>query len=118
VAYSRVHGTWNIQFQHGVRFTSGTRTENRWDEVTRAHIITTSDGRWGEDIFFVLEGTEGKGCVVPHDAAVRTKLLREMQTRFEGIDNRKVIEAMGSTSRTTFIIWEKPAASNERPSEP
>jgi hypothetical protein len=42
----------------------------------------------------VLEGTEGKGCVVPHDDTVRTKLLREMQTRFEGIDNRKVISEM------------------------
>ena len=35
-----------------------------------------------------------------------------MQARFEGIDDRKVIEAMGSTSRATFIIWEKPGAGN------
>jgi hypothetical protein len=94
------------------------RDEVRWDEVTRAHIITTSAGPWGEDVFFVLEGTEGKGCAVPHDAAVRTKLLQEMQARFAGIDDRKVIEAMGSTSRATFIIWEKPGAGNERLNEP
>jgi hypothetical protein len=65
----------------------------------------------------VLEGTEGRGCTVPHAAAVRTKLLQEMQARLEGIDDRKVIEAMGSTSRATFIIWEKPGAGNERPSK-
>ena len=94
------------------------RDEVHWDDVTRAYIITTSDGPWGEDVFFVLEGTEGKGCVVPHDAAVRTKLLEEMQARFDGIDNRKVVEAMGSTSRATFTIWEKPGAENERPGEP
>lgn len=94
------------------------RDEVRWGEVTCARIITTSDGPWGEDVFFVLEGTDGKGCVVPHDAAVRTRLLQEMQARFEGIDDRKVIEAMGSTSRATFIIWKKPGAGNERPSEP
>jgi hypothetical protein len=99
-------------------FTNKGRDELRWDEVTRAHIITTSAGPWGEDVFFVLEGTEGKGCAVPHDAAVRTKLLQEMQARFEGIDDRKVIEAMGSTSRATFIIWENPGAGNERPSKP
>lgn len=93
------------------------RDELRWDEVTRAHITTTSAGPWGEDVYFVLEGTEGKGCVVPHDAAVRTELLQEMQARFEGIDDRKVIEAMGSTSRATFIIWEKPGAGNECPSK-
>lgn len=94
------------------------RDEVRWVEVTRARIITTSDGPWGEDVLFVLEGTEGKGCVVPHDAAVRTKLLQEMQARFEGIDDRKVIEAMGSTGRATFVIWEKRGIGNERPSEP
>ena len=56
--------------------------------------------------------------MVPHDDAVRTKLLQEMQARFEGIDDRKVIEAMGSTSRATFVIWERPSVGNERPSEP
>ena len=94
------------------------RDEVRWDEVTRARIITTSAGPWGEDVFFVLEGTGGRGCVVPHDAAVRTKLLQEMQARFGGIDDRKVIEAMGSTSRATFNIWERPVAGSEHPSKP
>lgn len=94
------------------------RDQVRWDEVTRARLITTSAGPWGEDVFFVLEGTGGKGCVVPHDAAVRTKLFEEMQARLEGIDDRKVIEAMGSTSRATFIIWEKPDAGAEHQSKP
>lgn len=91
------------------------RDEVRWDEVTRARIITTDAGPWGEDVFFVLESTEGKGCAIPHAAAVRTKLLEEMQARFEGIDDRKVIEAMGSTSRAAFTIWEKLSAANELP---
>jgi hypothetical protein len=101
-----------------VVITNKGRDEVRWDEVTRARIITTSAGPWGEDVFFVLEGAEGKGCAVPHDAAVRTKLLQELQARFEGIDNRKVIEAMGSTSRATFAICEKPGAGSEHPSKP
>jgi hypothetical protein len=81
------------------------RDEVLWANVTRARIATTSAGPWGEDVWFVLEGPEGKGCIVPHDAVVRTKLLEEMQARLAGIDDRKVIEAMGSTSENTFIIY-------------
>jgi hypothetical protein len=97
------------------------RDEVRWTAVSRARIITTSAGPWGEDVWFVLEGPEGKGCIVPHDAVVRTKLLAEMNARLPGIDDRKVIEAMGSTSDRTFVIWESAttvpntAASNKEP---
>jgi hypothetical protein len=83
------------------------RDEVQWANLTRVRIITTSAGPWGEDVYFVLDATEGKGCIVPHDAAVRTNLLEEMQARLAGIDDRKVIEAMGSTSKNSFIIWEK-----------
>jgi hypothetical protein len=44
--------------------------------------------------------------MVPHDAVLRTKLLAEMRARLPGIDDRKVIEAMGSTSDRSFVIWE------------
>jgi hypothetical protein len=86
-------------------FTDKGRDEVLWADVTRARIVTTSAGPWGEDAWFVLEGPEGRGCIVPHDAAVRTKLLEEMQARLAGVDDRKVIEAMGSTSQNTFIIY-------------
>jgi hypothetical protein len=89
------------------------RDEVRWANVTRARIITTSAGPWAEDVFFVLETTEGKGCIVPHDAAVRTKLLEEMQARLPGIDDRKVVEAMGSTSANTFIIFTRDRGGSE-----
>ena len=54
----------------------------------------------------MLESTGGKGCIVPHEAAVRTKLLEEMQARLAGVNDSKVIEAMGSTDKSTFVIWE------------
>jgi hypothetical protein len=87
------------------------RDEARWAEISRARIITTSAGPWGEDVYFVLESKEGKGCVIPHDAVVRTKLLEEMQARLTGVDDRKVIEAMGSTRNNSFVIWELPTKS-------
>jgi hypothetical protein len=83
------------------------RDEILWAHVTRARIITTGGGPWVEDVYFVLEGEGGKGCVVPHDAAVRTKLLEEIHAKLAGVDDRKVIEATGCTSKSSFVIWEK-----------
>jgi hypothetical protein len=98
----------NIQVDDGgvIVVTDKGSDEVRWADVTRVRIITTSAGPWGEDVYFVIESTEGKGCVVPHEAAVRTKLLEEMRARLAGVDDRKVIEAMGSTSGNSFVIWE------------
>jgi hypothetical protein len=34
-----------------------------------------------------------------------------MQARLPGVDDRKVIEAMGPKSKNTFLIWESPTKS-------
>ena len=78
-----------------------------WGEIQRVRILTTDAGPWSEDVFFLLEGAANKGCAVPHDAAVRTKLLEELQSRLKGVRDEKVIEAMGCTSNNSFTIWEK-----------
>jgi hypothetical protein len=102
-----------VQVDYGgvIVVTDNGRNKVRWAELTRARIITTGAGPWGEDVYFVLESAKGKGCVIPHDAAVRTKLLEEMQARLTGVDDRKVVEAMGSTSNNTFVVWELPKKS-------
>ncbi len=81
-----------------------------WPLIERVRILTTSGGPFVEDVFFVLEASNGKGCVVPHAAAVRTKLLEELETRLPGVRDNKVIEAMGCASDNSFTIWEKPGA--------
>jgi len=78
-----------------------------WKDVKEIRIITTDEGPYVEDVFFVLEGNEGSGCLVPHDAAVRTNLLEELQTRFPELDDELVIKAMGCTSNNSFLLWEK-----------
>ena len=80
-----------------------------WPLIERVRILTTSGGPFVEDVFFVLEASNGKGCVVPHAAAVRTGLLEELQSRLPGVRDDKVIEAMGCTSDNSFTIWEKTA---------
>ena len=83
------------------------REQIKWDEVVEIRIITTDEGPFREDVFFALVGTNGKGCLVPHDAAARTKLLEEVQVRFAGLDNVTLIKAMGSTSNDNFLVWKK-----------
>jgi hypothetical protein len=78
-----------------------------WSDIQRVRILTTDAGPWSEDAFFLLEAAGNKGCAVPNDAAVRTKLLDELQTRLKGVRDEKVIEAMGCTSNNSFTIWEK-----------
>jgi hypothetical protein len=77
-----------------------------WNEIERVRILTTDSGPWTEDVFFLLEAAADKGCAVPHDAAVRTKLLEALQSRL-GVRDDKVIEAMGCASNNSFTIWEK-----------
>ena len=79
-----------------------------WSEVQRVRIHTTSTGPWVEDVFFLLDGPDGRGCAVPHSAAVRTQLLEKLQARLSGVCDDKVIEAMSCTTENSFTIWEKP----------
>ena len=85
------------------------REEVAWNDVTEIRIITTSGGPFTEDVFFALTRSDGKGCLVPHAAAVRTKLLEELQKRFPGLNDKAVIEAMGCTSNNSFLLWKRAA---------
>lgn len=92
-----------------LRVDGNVREQVSWQEVTEIKIITTDDGPYREDVFFALVGDGNNGCLVPHDAAVRTHLLEELQKRFPGLDDKMVIRAMGSTSNNTFVIWKDAA---------
>jgi len=84
------------------------REQIQWQDIIEIRIITNSEGPFGEDVFFALAGANGKGCLVPHQAAVRTKLLEELQSHFPDLRNETVIEAMGCTSDRNFLVWKRP----------
>ena len=46
-------------------------------------------------------------ALILNDAAVRTKLLDELQVRFPNLNNDMVIKAMGCTSNDRFLVWNK-----------
>jgi hypothetical protein len=74
-----------------------------WKDVRQIVIVTTDQGPWSEDIFFVVEGIDGH-VVVPHEKAVKLGLLHYLQ-KLPGFDNEAVIQAMSCTENNSFLCW-------------
>jgi hypothetical protein len=77
----------------------------RWDRLTAVLIKTTSEGPFAEDIFFVLVESPESGCVVPQSLAT-DELVSRLQS-LPGFDNAQMIEAMGSTAESDFVVWRR-----------
>ena len=82
----------------------------RWDELNKVEILTTDDGPFVEDVFFLLHGEGENGCAVGQCEANGTELLSRLQ-ELSGFDNEQLIAAMGSTQNARFLCWERPDAS-------
>jgi hypothetical protein len=102
----RIDGTLTID-EWGVTRVSRASVAKPW--VGRifmsVRIRTTSDGPAAEDMFFVLDGADGKGCVVPNRLAVATRFLTVLQERLPGLDNKEVARAAGVCTEAWFTIW-------------
>ena len=77
----------------------------RWADLQRVEVITTDDGPFAPDVFWVLHGTAG-GCAVPQGATGDRELLTRLQA-LPGFDNESFIRAMGSTENARFPCWQK-----------
>ena len=78
----------------------------RWADLQGVEVITTDDGPFAPDVFWVLHGTTG-GCAVPQGATGDRELLERLQ-RLPGFDNDAFIRAMGCTENARFACWQKP----------
>jgi hypothetical protein len=78
-----------------------------WTDIERVRILTTDQGPQTEDVFFVIDGKNGTGCMVSQELATRGKLLEALQARLDGVNNAAVIEAMMSVENKVFTIWER-----------
>jgi hypothetical protein len=78
-----------------------------WADIVRVRIMTNDKGPTTEDVFFLLDGKDGGGCLVPHDLATRGGLLDALQARLEGVDNAAIVAAMLSVENRSFTIWER-----------
>ena len=88
------------------RVGDGTLEQVAWDDLQEVSIAMSADGPFADDVFFVLVGQEGRGCVVPQTAAESDQLLERLQ-RLPGFDNEAVIRAMGSVEDARFVCWRR-----------
>jgi hypothetical protein len=76
-----------------------------WKDLQKIEIVTTDQGPFLPDVFWVLHGSQA-GCVVPHGSDGEKELLDRLQ-KLPGFRNEAVIEAMSSTENRRFLCWEK-----------
>jgi len=67
--------------------------------------VTTDEGPYVEDLFWLLHAADGTGCLVPHAEACEVDLLSRLQ-QLSRFDNMAVVEASRSTGRQVFVCWE------------
>jgi hypothetical protein len=93
---------------HGVRrkLADGKLEQITWDDLQEVVVLTTGDGPFAEDVFFVLAGQNGTGWVIPQGAPESMQLLERLQ-RLPGFDNETLIQAMSSTDDATFVCWRR-----------
>jgi hypothetical protein len=93
---------------HGIRrqLADGKVEQVAWDDLQEVVVLTTADGPFAEDVFFVLAGRDGTGCVVPQGAPESGELLERLQ-RLPGFDNEAFIRAMSSTEDARFVCWRR-----------
>lgn len=76
-----------------------------WADLQNVTILTTDDGPFSEDVFWVLSGSE-TGCLVPSEAKGIKELLPRLQ-QLPGFNHEAVIRAMGSTTNEKFLCWQR-----------
>ncbi len=79
-----------------------------WADLKRFTVMTTDEGPFRPDVFWVLSG-DGSGCFVPQGAKGGAALLERLQA-LPGFDNEAFVEAMASTSLRKFVCWERGGA--------
>jgi hypothetical protein len=79
-----------------------------WSDLQKVEVVTTSEGPFVPDVFWMLHGTNG-GCAVPQGATGEKELLARLQA-LPGFNNGAVIDAMVCASDRRFLCWERAQA--------
>ncbi len=80
-------------------------TRVRWDELIAVSLVTTAEGAWSPDFFWVLHDASGQQLFIPLDRAAATSLLTRLG-RLPGFDHAAVIRATSATSSAEFPCWQ------------
>jgi hypothetical protein len=91
----------------GVRRLDASGEAVAWADLIGVEILTTDEGPYNEDLFWLLEGAGGKGVAVSGGLAQESGLLSALQVRLPGFDNDAVIRAAGSIEAARFTAWRR-----------
>jgi hypothetical protein len=112
VEVSRTATQERVEFDdHEIRrfLPDGRKESILWRDLHYIHIMTTSEGPWVDDVFWLfLNADQSGGCAISNGAAGFPELLKKIQL-LHGFDNEAVALAMGRTDNGRFIVWEAAA---------
>jgi hypothetical protein len=91
----------------GVRRLDASNEAIAWADLVKVEIVTTDEGPWSEDLFFLLEGVDGKGVAIAGGLAQDCGLIAALQQRLPDIDNDAIIQGASSTENARFLVWRK-----------
>jgi hypothetical protein len=80
------------------------RESIRWDQINEIRLVTTDEGPFNPDMWYLFIGESG-GCSVPSEAEGFDRLWDEFEKRFKGIDYQAMIDA--GTDNAEKTIWKK-----------
>jgi hypothetical protein len=80
------------------------RESIKWDQITEIRLVTTDEGPFQPDMWFLFLG-EKDGCSVPSEAKGFDQLWDVFKTRFPGLDSKEIFEA--GTDNAQKTIWKK-----------
>lgn len=89
-----------------MRYSDGTEDSLLWRDLTQVTIMTTDEGPWGHDFYFLLEDKNENGCCVPLGYALKTE-LHDRIVNLPGFNHELMLEASGSTEWAHFPCWSK-----------
>ncbi|MAS92479.1 MAG: hypothetical protein CMO55_04715 [Verrucomicrobiales bacterium] len=84
----------------------GTVESFSFHRLKRVEILTTEDGPFLPDVFWVFHDSSGSGAVIP-DGAEGFQEVMERVLDLEGFDFNRFIESQGCTSHAVFPVWEQ-----------
>jgi len=76
-----------------------------WSEVQHVGILTTADGPFSEDIFFIIK-TDSQDICITDEQATRINLFDGFH-HLPGFDYEQAAAAMCSTSEASFPCWDR-----------
>lgn len=82
------------------------KTESvKWNDLQRVEILTTDDGPFAPDMFWVLYGSSD-GCVIPWGATGEKELMDRLQA-LPGFRNDVIVDATSLTTNNQLLCWER-----------